>query len=316
MTMKTHILYLLIYLLITISCKKEDDLQPSKSSGNYFEVDINSQDEYDILRKEFYTKNQVYLLLNDTLRNEYIGVNTDGKPYYKVELLNLSYGINNTSKNKYKYKYLDNIETINKAIEFIEKDIFPCLSNKLLPYSVLLVDEIEESSFLKSEGDMEGYYYTYNINLKRGYRASAFAVGRIGTSEFNGDYLKQEYIKEYVLSTISTRNINLSSFYDVGKEYYKLSKEYTNPEDMPKATYFYEKGILNFYSYIDPFSGSGFLYIGTKESELEKFISDICTNSKEYFYENYKSYPLLIYKYNIIRDIINDMGFKTENFKN
>ena len=147
--MRLHIFIWIILAGSLFSCEKEN-VTPSKVR-NPFAPAPEATDATSELRREFYEKTGCFLLFNDTLRHEYMGVDAFGNPYYDTELLAMDWDLG-TVKRDYilRYEYLDGMAQQQKAYDFLVNNLKSSLNK--LPYSILAVNKIE----LRKEDWMTG----------------------------------------------------------------------------------------------------------------------------------------------------------------
>ena len=113
--MRYCFIYISVLLLLgVVACGDEDALTPEVDTiTDCFAPDPNATDEESVLRREFYTTEKSYLLFNDTLRHEELGIDYNGDMQYKTELLDIGYTLGSGMVGgsiDYKYGYLHSIE--------------------------------------------------------------------------------------------------------------------------------------------------------------------------------------------------------------
>ena len=143
--------------MMLASCDKEDDLTPSGEREDYFSVSASDTigDPEAALRYRFYSCNKVHLLFNDTLQHEQRGTYADGTPYWFTEVIDLPYTIESTGSGL-RFLYLTDLEDQKKGAEFVEKYILPHVSGEMRPYSVFLVEKLEQKK--ESKWKIIDYY--------------------------------------------------------------------------------------------------------------------------------------------------------------
>lgn len=138
--MRYCFIYMSVLLLIgVVACGDEDALTPEVDTiTDCFAPDPNATDEESVLRREFYTTEKSYLLFNDTLRHEELGIDYNGDMQYKTELLDIGYTLGSGMVGgsiDYKYGYLQSIEDKRAAVTFLKEYVLPHLSTSLKPFS-------------------------------------------------------------------------------------------------------------------------------------------------------------------------------------
>lgn len=165
------ILYAALMLLSFSACSNEGDLHPSGVDKNYFAADDNATDEESVLRRDFFKKNGCYVLFNDTLRHEELGVDANGVMQYFTETVDVPYIMTGSAQYAYKYKYISAMSDKHVAVSFVEDYLLPHLSVKLRPFCWLAVDHIT-----KYGAQDEVYIYNSEPLFSVGNRATAIAL--------------------------------------------------------------------------------------------------------------------------------------------
>lgn len=295
--------------LVFYACGQEDELTPSNTIKNYFEIPEGAKDQVSLLRKEFQKKNGAYLLFNDTLRKELLGMSTENEPIYFVETVDLSYNFITSSQDKYEFEYFVEHEDREKAVAFIEKNILPVMDKTIYPYSFLLTDKIIKNTYLSESDHFEGDYETEEIEVQAGYRCLALALGNVLDSSVDDQ-------KEYVVTVFRNlllnklmlqENTTLASFFAIGEQYY--NKKYFNGEfEIEDLEDLRELGFLG--GSIDSYWGE--VFFPTKRKELEYFINALFSFDEEEFESENEDYPLVITKYKMLKTIVQEMGYHLE----
>ena len=140
-----HLIGLILIITVCFSCT-EDSLTPNESDTDYFLEPYGVSEADAALQKEFYAQEKVYLLFNDTLKREYLGNDPEGNAVYSFHLVDINYGLNTSTSNMniFEYQYIKSDVEKKEAVEFIKELVLPSLGGGLRPYSVLLVDRIDQ----------------------------------------------------------------------------------------------------------------------------------------------------------------------------
>lgn len=149
--MKLTIYYTFFFLLACglNSCGEEDILTAEEDDrSSYFMPSPDATDEESVLRRNFYEEEHSYLLFNDTLRHEPLGIDFNGNMQYFTEVLDLSYNVGATSTPtvQYSYTYLSTLTEKQAAVDFMKAHVLNHLNESLRPYSWFLVREISSVS--------------------------------------------------------------------------------------------------------------------------------------------------------------------------
>ena len=279
--------------LCVISCAKEDDLTPTELNEDYFTVPADATDEISVLRREFYERNGVHLLFNDTLRREQRGTYADGTPIWYVETIDLNYNISSSGYSTYVLSYLDNQEAREAAVELVEQHILSHLGEGLRPYSFLLLQQIQDYD--------EDYDEYDDVDFVNNVRCMGISTGNIVEQN---DEEQVAFCNSMLHSIVSSRVENLEDavfeeFYSFCSEYYGMDYADFGMSDYPEDEELYALGFILTYSWYFPY----------ESNDLESFVDAVFEMTEAEFRETYGSYPIIIQKYEIIREIISNMGY-------
>ena len=303
-----RILGFAIFLLLAIACEKEKGLLASNGVENYFEVPDDATDEESVLRRNFQKETGSYLLFNDTLRKKMLGHDVDGFPIYAFETVELGYGVVTASSDKFTFRYLSDLEDKKNVTGFVKENILPLLEERAYPYSFLLVDTVFRTRFLVEEGDDIGsglWGSRTAIDFYSGVRCLALSLG--GVLEMD-DVGKREFMRELfkgmIESSLTVMTTELAAFYAFGEEYYEEG-DLEVGWDIDYVEDLRELGFLEGYiSY-------GYAYFPLKHEELAAFINALFEDEETFLGEN-EEYPFVIQKYNLLKEIVKDLGYRLE----
>lgn len=257
-----------------------------------------------MLRRDFYKKNNCYVLFNDTLRHEAIGVDANGVMQYMTELVDVPYVMTSVTESVNKYQYIQAMTDKRNAISFLENYLLPHLSNKLRPFCWLLVNRIDR--YTMEDGALK---YIEESRYAVGNRATSVAVGQISTmtdvdkAAFSQTVLSGIMVNKISLQTSST----LASFTKYSSSLYNghttdaVSTEEENILAMNKAgfvTQHYWGGLyLILIAYPD------------QTEDVSSFVKLVLTKSDTEVNELYADYPIILQKYAVMKSIIQQMGY-------
>ena len=302
------ILGFIVFLSLAVACEKEKDLFPSGGVENYFEVPEGASDEESVLRRNFQEETGCYLLFNDTLRKKLLGNDIDGLPIYSFETVELGYGVVSASSDKFTFHYLETLESKREVVEFVKESILPLLEKKAYPYSFLLVDTVFRTRFLVDDGDDVGsgfYGSRVAVDFYSGVRCLALSLGDVLEMS---DVEKREFVrglfKNMIETSLLAKTVELAAFYALGEEYYgkeglEIGWDIDYIEDLR------ELGFLEGYISYD------YAYFRVKSEDLECFVN-VLFEDEEAFLEENEEYPLVIQKYNLIKQVVKDLGYHLE----
>lgn len=289
------IYYIFIFCILAtchISCSEEDTLEPSGIYENSFMISPDANDPESVLRREFYERNGVHLLFNDTLRHEQVATNADGTPYWFTETVDIAYGISSYSDDPFNFGFIKDQTTRQASINFVETYILPHLGNGLRPYSIFLTTEISYIDYFDDLIYLDYYngMRCFVINVK-----DALQMEDAGKKAFSTN----------IFRNIVSKKINqldkslLAEFYSFCDSYY--GKQYSNfgiPNN-PAFEVVYALGFLDKRS-------SYFVY---KDTDQTNYIDAIFNNDEQEFKQQYADYPIILQKYDLLKKVISNMGF-------
>lgn len=282
---------------------KEDDITPEAPAKNYFAADANATDDESLLRKEFYKNNGCYLLFNDTLRHDSIGVKPNGEITYQTETIDVPYIMSSHAYFAYKYTYIKDIEKQKAAANFIENNILPHLSAKLRPFSWLVVNSITKYSISDNS-----YYYDSEQSSVVGNRATAIALGDI----FNMDEADIQQFAKTLSATIVADKVAsqdasiITTFTKFSNSFYDTTSQTTPSDDESNMELMQESG------FICPYTISGFTLYGnypSKVEDIKAFAKLVVENDEQYVKDTYNN-EIILEKYMVMKNIILSLGYK------
>lgn len=281
-----------IVLSSLASCAKEDEpvLQYTDPAVTFMPAD-DATDEISELRRQFFQQTGTYLLFNDTLQHRCIGKDLNGEEVYFTELLDIKYEVGQTSKpsSPYSYTYL-NTENCKKALEYLNKFILPHFSERLRPFSWMLINTI------KGKVNNEDTY-PYAVAGQRGVVLACSELKNLKT-----DNQKQQLAKRHLLVIVQNLSgKNSASFNDfnlVSEKYYNAS--YTLDEGQTKADALRSKGFLS--------SVNAGKY-PTKDEDFNSFASLVISYPMSKIETTYAKYPLVVKKAKLFEDVLIQLGY-------
>lgn len=289
-----YISYLFASLVIFTACSSEETIIP----GNVpfvdpFIIPADKTDAESVLRRGFYERTGVHLVLRDEVGQAY---DADGNPY--IETIDLQWGYT-SNMSPYNYTILSSDQQA-KAVEILEKYIMPHLcgeGNKL--YSVYPV-----ADYVNDYGRTQTIFNNNRctlINMK----------SMLGAD--TDDEIKTEVAK--TLTAIVTDMLQ-SLPYDDRALFYNFSEEYHSeyivdyiPEwvDNQDLSYIYEYGFVNYYQdWYGDVEYDSFPYYST---DFTQFINLVMENTEEEVREKFADYPLVISKYEIMCNLMTKAGY-------
>lgn len=314
--MKNYILLILVGFL-TIRCNSdESELTPSRADRDWFTI----QDSDDPVGHELYLLYEKYNLpvfVNDTIGQEDRGVDYYGNPivYYCVLDMNYTVGAPVTDYNlqSRKYSLLQDAEDQLTGIAFLDNYLIPALPKGMYFNSILLLDSLYE---MRSNGwSLE----RKDLNVYKGVMTLAIGQGKAIAKMTPEEQNKQ---KGLILATLAVDQIEddqLIDFYMVSYDsekkfsYYQQMVTYAPNAAMPSAkceVYGFLDYDSRYYAMNEGKDPSQWIYYTlTRAADLEDFVYAFFQYSESEFKEMYADYPLVLKKYDIIKELMTRLGF-------
>ncbi|WP_018462509.1 hypothetical protein [Segatella paludivivens] len=298
------LVYCCFISLSLFSCgDKEDYITPEAPAKNYFAAYANATDDESLLRKEFYKNNGCYLLFNDTLRHDSIGVKPNGEITYQTETIDVPYIMSSQAYFAYKYTYIKDIEKQKAAANFIENNILPHLSAKLRPYSWLLVNSIT-----KYAANDNSYSYDSEQTSVVGNRATAIGIQDIfDMDESDIQLFAKDLCASIVADKVSSLEASIiAPFTKFSDSFYETTSQTTPSDNESNMELMQESG------FICPYTISGIVFYGyypSKVEDIKAFAKLVVENDEQYVRDTYNN-EIILQKYMVMKNIILSLGYK------
>lgn len=287
-----------IFILGATSCDKEDNLKPSGLKEDYFTVSPDATDPLSVIRREFYQENNIHLFFSDTLRREQKGTYADGTPFWYTETIDLNYGIPGSTSNDYRLYYLENQADREASIQFIKTYVIPHLGENLRPYSMLLLQQLY--TYSSSSGRLTAQNFCNN------FRCLAVSTGDvIGKSDAEKKTFCAGMFKSIITGKLT--DALLEPFFAFCNPYYGEDYEDCNlpagmdPDDMT----LHDVRTLGFLK----LAYTGAYYFRSETNDRNDYIAAAFDTPESEFRETFADYPAILQKYDILKQIITDLGY-------
>lgn len=280
----------------------EELLTPSGEDVNFFLPKEDDHSAEAALRRDFFDETGIYLFFNDTLRHDLNGTDVNGALVYATEVLNFRYSLTGYYNAAYAFGYYQTQEEKAAAAEMIKADFLPHLSQNLLPYSVLLVNGIRESSYGSTWKDLayKSNIYCIAIDTKD--------VMHLGAGE-------RREIAQAVLTKLVEKGIKDLNWDDYQGPFYDLIPEKVVNSfmgdlipgwDRTQVEALYELGFISYYK-----DWSDEFYYDTPSSyDWEDFFKVVMNTPWEEIEAQYGAYSLLMQRLELVRQAILATGYK------
>lgn len=280
-------------------CSDEDTLTPGQAFPNYFEVDASDNSPEAQLRRDFYDRTGIYLIFNEVLATY-----TDEDGVEKVEKVDFNWEFTDHITQSYRFSYLDDIEKQTEISSMVEKYLLPYINikgGKFRPFSILLTESIELDKYSDNDWRPANYLSCWRC----------FAVNGNDWLDLSDDEAKafgRSLIRKIVDDNLYSGSSDLDDFYAISEEYYDSypAEAFPGWMDYQDVTLVYEAGFLTYYpdSYGDP-DYDNFPYEST---DFRLFKDAIFNEDEAEFREKWADYPKIIEKYEILKQIIMNLG--------
>lgn len=279
------------------SCSNsEDEPQPGPKMENFFEVPDGDNSPEAQLRRDFYSKTGIYLLFNDVLR-EY----TDAYGNKRTETIDFNWSsLTGDNIDTYRFTYLDTYEDKKQVIEAMEKYLLPYINvdgGQFKPYSFFIANTIEK---IDSYGDSD-----YMSFIKSWRSMGLPAEDWIGLSDEDAKAQGLATLRSIIDAVLDEYSDEADVFFEPVEEY---NGEYLDEvfddwdPDNPDMEAIYNLGFLGYFQgyYSDAFY--------SKRNDLRYFKDAVFNQTEAEFMEQWGNYPLVVQRYNILKQVITDMG--------
>lgn len=335
--MKNYIFYLLICFFL-VSCEKEDALTPQIDYFNLYEIKDDPNDPVQNMRYQIYKDYNVSVFFTDTVGKYPFSTDINGNIVYKYELIDLNWEFTSyVEDTDISFCYITDEDQKLRALEFAKK-FLSNISAPLRPVSILLADTL----FVNAGEGVENLteYHNYRSMVW----AEVFDLDETEQMSLITD-VKRDLVKEKIKNNtnlIANFNIVSNNYYN--KPYPSKLPYNANcitevvDEDNPfsnSGTWFYQQYIPLFLAgkpheeviaiinerraeYCKIVGAWGFIYgYGTfgstqapsSEDDFTCYVEQILKeNSAAWFEKYYANYSLVMKKYEMLRDYIeNDL---------
>jgi hypothetical protein len=280
-----------------MACSKEDTPEVSfKNPTNKFIPAADDQSEEAQLRRQFFTETGSYLLFNDTLQHDSMGVDINGNTRYSTETLDLFYnvGSSGTITSKYTLTYLDTQEEKTTVANFLKDYIMPHLTGELRPYSWMAARTI---TVINNLGKKLTPYALPNQ------RCIAIQSNYLLIKERNND--EKQYHARMILNTIGSQLATnhseaFTEFYKFNAQYYGQSYDSMGYQSLTTAQ-LNEIGFLS--------ASSTFGSFPTMGQDLTSFSSAVVAYTDEQLEQRYGKYQIVMQKLAVVKDVMTKLGY-------
>ena len=283
------------------ACGSEDDLAPDyKNPSANFQPAADDQSEEARLRRQFFGTTGSYLLFNDTIQREFLGVDINGDSRYFVETVDLGYAIGTsvTSGISYSYTYLSSIEQKQQLTDFLLQYVQPHLTGVMRPYSWLVANVVTSYS----QNSM-GSTSVSRVYAAANQRCIAVA-GNYLIQQERTDAQRQTYAQRILNIIIGQLAMNRSEafgdFYKYSANYYSTDYSRAGFDGQPSASELRQLGFL---------SSTSSTSFPSMTNDLNTYATLVVQNTEEQLAKTYAAYPLVLQKAAVVRQVLIGLGY-------
>ena len=287
--MNTYLKYLVVfYFALLTACKKDSAPEASKPTDDTYARADNASSEVDHQIYLVYQQTNVPILYTDTVSKN------------PLELVNLNYQMagSNTS---YIYSYPKNKSDILAGIAFVRDQIIPALGSKIKLHAISLLDTLKTEIVYNPS-------YIITTNYTAVPALTTFAIARVpAITTMRPDELatyKADIFTNLLLNPLSTSGL-MANFYKVSSGFY--DKYSYNQADSPYYLPWKDKREYGFL--LDGTETDYYFGTPSQSGDLKVYLSKILTMSVADFESMNGNYPLVMNKYNLVKEALNSLGF-------
>lgn len=272
-----------------------EDLTPSVKVENMFEVRADDKSADAELRRQFYDNTGIYLLYTDLL-----GTYTDSSGNEKEERVDFHWGLDTYDINFYSFDLLADDEK-QHVTELISKYFIPYINTEhgsLKPYSILLVKNLLTGS-RKRVTSYLSCFRCFCINVSDWLEADEEDVKALG----------RQLLRTLVDSQLNSSTPELAPFFEICEECYDayyISRVIPEWVDSQDAELIYEKGFLKYYP--DSWGEVDYDSFPNEKNDLKSYMDIIFGGTEDDFLEQWNGYPVILRKYEILKECVENIG--------
>lgn len=304
------VLFILLVGILLVSCSKEDDLQPSWSEKDYFDLSYLSESTDPVMQAiySFWSETGTAVFCDDTI-GQAERVDAFGNTYTYYETLSLNYSLGNVSGSSYPEVLsveeipLADRELIIPALDFIKEELlsFIELGGKSCR-SLYLVNTLEVYS--------AGSYVFKGLNC--------VVLSKIPQMAEMTEEEKSIYVGEVAKFFVANLLMNSDEYASAVTEFENITRgmELSGAFVHFYTAYYYTWNISRYSQGSDLYS-VGFLgedpnYANccpsSVQTDVEMYVQEIFVlETDEAFREKWADYPKIMEKYRILREILDEL---------
>ncbi|MDE6810530.1 MAG: hypothetical protein K2J42_10660 [Muribaculaceae bacterium] len=280
------------------SCASEDPITEKSDAtfDNPFGVPDDATGPEADIRRAFYKETNVFLVFHDLLRTY-----TDRFGNPQTETVDIAYELNGSKGYDYEYDEINDPEAQQVAADIIKKYYLPHIGGQLRPFSILAVDQITQ---------VNSYGTRKKLNAINNFRTLALSMSCFDGVEDEAEIqsIVTDVLKEFIKSKVSYSDHAFEAFMAINNAHYyediiNFIPDWDVNQDITKV---YALGLLNYYE-----DGEHeYDYFRSASSDFESYLNLLFNYSEDEIRELYGDYPVIMKKYEMMRNAIEAIGYK------
>lgn len=275
-------------------------LTPSDPPVNLFEPDPTDNSREAQIKRDFYKKTGIYILFDD-----YLGKYTDSNGVEHEEWVDFQWKGLTSGSSTIQWVF-DKVseEDVEKVIPYLEQYFIPYINVKggqFRPYSVLLVKDLLAPD---KWGDLNVADYISSM------RCFAINVSDwIEADEGEAFYLGRNLIRTLASEKLNSFSPELQPFFEICQEHYDNGRVYRSfPEwlDNQDIELIYQAGFTRYYP--DSYGDLEYDSFPYESTDLRLFLDHVFFEDENDFKQQWEDYPLIIQKYNLMKECVEGLG--------
>jgi hypothetical protein len=280
------------------SCSKEESPTPVyKNPSASFLPDGNDTSEEAQLRRTFFSETGSYLLFNDTIQRQVLGIDINGQERSFIETIDFTYNVGQSSSMNsfFRFTLLQTFEQKQMVTNFMNEYILPHLTGKLRPFSWFLCNVITSYSDSYSAPSKP-----YSVSCQR----CIGVAGNYLILRDRTDTQKQQYAQRIlngIIGQLATNNSNaFGDFFKYSANYYSADYSRFGYTDRPSQADLYRMGFI---------SSTGISSFPSMATDLGIYALLVIQYTDEQLTQQYGSYPIILDKATVVRRILTELGY-------
>lgn len=283
----------------------EDVLSPSNYNDDFFGVPADATGPEADLRREFYKETGMHLLFTDVLRTTFLGLDPNGKEIYEYETIDFAWNLTDYDDDyDWNPTYIEDMDDKRKGADLFRENVFPHIKgSSMTAYSILLLADLEVYDTYDEE-----FYPAVTTSCWRSLAVNVNGWIEAETTEEAEDYTIS-ICKALVSSKFTYKSNEAKPWFAICSEYYgERIRDFFEDWEGDDMDLIHSLGFL---SYEEDYKGrpryDEFLW---ESDDFDEFFDVLFTYTEDDFKAEYGQWPLIMEKYNLMKELIEKTGYK------